>query len=467
MAIQDFDRWLQYMMLSSLLVVQVVPGSQSVAQATARRHHSPWESNNTLTTPGTPNPHTSTLNTTPAPTPNYPITQSTTTTSTPAPPPSPSPPYTNARPPTYPIMVPSRISSIPHPVAPLGTQRTSTSSPGDDFLGASSPILVAPPPPLTHGGKRKRTLHPEVYADADDDARGAAEEGVHVLATLSHDDSRLQVPRPAKRGQNPRNVRHSAPELVPTPGPGGGEEEGEEEGAAAAAGRKAKRARQSAPEVVVSPVEDGEEGEEEGEGKDGEDEEDEEEGKEPKERPLSRLERELQQAKQAERARQRNKWVFAQVELRLQQLKGLERRKSQRFENPKRQTRESAARRASAERRHTLDSTTRSSSAEVEVVHVEGFGERRNKAEVELEEEDVDDYGVLKDRPWSEEETTAVVMGMDKFRAGEDRWNQIKLEHPQVLRRRTPADCLEKAIEIRRVVRDELGIRLGSKWENF
>jgi len=324
-------------------------------------------------------------------------------------------------------------------VARQRTKRTPTSdgySTADESSENARPTTNAKKhmwPSKGYGGEIHEPVGPE--GDGDLPVPCPQKRGpVHATERASH---------PQKRRQQ-KKERHSAPELTPGPSEEGGITE-----------RPSKRIRRSAPELEPSLVRG-----EEGGGGGGRFERNQRRSTKPNERLPSRFERELQQAKQAERARRRNKWVFAQMAIRLQKLR------EQSFYG-KRQTIDHPADTSHRGGLHAIDSTTRSSSADVEVVHVEGFGERRNRTELEGEDDDVDDYGVLKDRPWSDEETTAVVLGMDKFRGGADRWHQIKLEHPQVLRRRTSTDCLEKAIEIRRVVRDELGIRLGSKWTNF
>jgi len=323
-----------------------------------------------------------------------------------------------------------RTTTPPHPFTPLPTmtlspqhvarqitKRPPTASTADDYRTAEESSEDAGPTPSA----RKRTRPSKVYDD-----RCAIEEVVLELAGL--DDEEPPVSRPAKRGRvsAPAHPQKRRRVSVPEPAQGGGRGGG---------GIPPRRGRRSAPGLVPSPIE-----------------EEEEEALRKRRESLLFYARSMVESPQAVREarwqRRRNRWVFAQVHARLRQLEDIERRRSQKLES----------------RHQTIDSTTRSSSADVEVVRVEGFGERRSKAELE---EDEDDYGVLKDRPWSEEETAAVVMGMEKFREPADRWLQIKLEHPEVLRRRTPADCLDKAIEIRRVVKDEMGMRLGSTWENF
>jgi len=67
------------------------------------------------------------------------------------------------------------------------------------------------------------------------------------------------------------------------------------------------------------------------------------------------------------------------------------------------------------------------------------------------------------ERPWSHEEIGAIIDGVPKHR-GKDRWLQIMLDNPQVLRYRSAEDCRQRAIEIGSVFRKK-GVKLGSAWQ--
>ncbi|KAA8911123.1 hypothetical protein FN846DRAFT_936730 [Sphaerosporella brunnea] len=112
---------------------------------------------------------------------------------------------------------------------------------------------------------------------------------------------------------------------------------------------------------------------------------------------------------------------------------------------------------------HISVSSDDASEADVEVIVVEGFGERgKPRPEMGIEDSDMWEY----DRPWRNEETDAVIEGMERFTRA-DRWKRIKLAYPQTLRYRREEDILARAIEMRNMLEESGELPIAVWWYGF
>jgi len=178
----------------------------------------------------------------------------------------------------------------------------------------------------------------------------------------------------------------------------------------------------------------------------------------------------IYQREAQKRAQRQSERCFATVRARRKDIEDLKQQKAARLSIAQVPSRRITAPSPLAPSRHTTASNLQEPSCRATTSTTRTSAAYSTAADTRVEVDGESDHHnaptpapVVKERPWTDEEFNAIFEGMGKHR-GKDRWHQIMLDNPQVLRYRTADDCRERAIDIKTVLQEK-GDRLGTRWE--